>query len=48
MVGKIDGSPSTIGGLLGDCKTRALSPILVKENKTGRKVGVLGLRTCII
>ena len=45
VVGKIDGSPSIIGGLLGDCQRRALSPILVKENKIGRRVGVLGLRT---
>ena len=48
MVGKIDGIPSPIGGSLGDCQRRALSPVLVKENKTGRRVGVLGLRTCII
>ena len=45
VVGKIDGSPSKIGGLLGDCQRRALSPVLVKENKTGRRVGVLGLMT---
>ena len=44
VIGKIDGSPSTIGGLLGDCQRRALSPVLVKENKNGRRVGVLGLR----
>ena len=48
MVGKINGIPSTVGGLLGDCQRRALSPILVKENKTGRRVGVLGLRTYIV
>ena len=48
MVGKIDGSPRKIGGLLGDCQRRALSYVLVKENKTGRTVGVLGLRTCIL
>ena len=48
MVGKIDGSTCTIGGLLGDCQRRALSHVLVKENKTGRRVGVLGLRTCKI
>ena len=45
VVGKIDGSPSTIGGLLGDCQRRALSPVLVKEKNTGRSVGILGLRT---
>ena len=44
MVGKINGSPSTIGGLLDDGQRRALSLVLVKENKTGRRVGVLGLR----
>ena len=48
VVGKIDGSPSTIGGLLGDYQRRALSHVLVKENKTGRRVGVLGLRMCKI
>ena len=45
---KIDGNPSTIGGLLGDCQRRALSHVLVKENNTGKRVGVLGLRTCIL
>ena len=45
MVGKIDGSPSTFGGLLSDCQIIALSLLLVKENETGRKLGVLGLRT---
>ena len=47
VVGKIDGNPSTIGGLLGDCQIRALCPVLVKENKNGRRVCVLGLRMCI-
>ena len=46
VVGKIDGSPSTIGWLLGDYQIRSLCPALVKENKTGRRVGLLGLRTC--
>ena len=46
VVGKIDCSPSRIGGLmLGEYQIRALSPVLVKENKTGRRVGVLGLTT---
>jgi len=31
VVGKIDGNPSTVGGLLGDCKRRALNAILMKE-----------------
>ena len=48
MIGKINVSPSTIGGLLGDCKRRDLSYVLVKGNKIGRRVGVLGLRTSII
>jgi len=48
IVGKIDGSPSIVGGLLGDFQIIALSHIFVKENKTGKRVGVLGLRTCII
>ena len=45
VVGKIDGSPSTVGGFLGDCQRGALTLVLVKENKTGRRVGVFGLRT---
>ena len=45
MVGKINGIPSTVGGLLGDYQRRAPSLVLVKENKTGRRVGVLGLTT---
>ena len=40
VVGKIDGSPSTIGGLLGDCQRRALTLIIVKENKFGIREGV--------
>ena len=48
VVGRIDGNPTTIGGLLGDCQRRALSHVLVKENNTGRRVGVLGLRMCRI
>ena len=48
LFGKLDGSPSTIGGLLGDYQRRALSYVLVKENKTGRRVGVFGLRMCRI
>ena len=43
MVGQIDGSPSTVGGLLGDCHRRALTLVLVKDNKIGRKVGVCSL-----
>ena len=31
VFGKIDGSPSKIGGLLGDYQRRALSYVLVKE-----------------
>ena len=46
MVGKINGSTSIVGGLLGDYQRRAPGLVLVKENKTGRRVGVLGLRTC--
>lgn len=41
MVKKIDGSQSTIEGLFGDFQRRDLSCILVKENNTGRRVGVL-------
>ena len=41
VVGKFYGSPSKIGGLLGDCQRRVLSSVLVKENKIGRRVGVL-------
>ena len=41
VVGKIDGSLSTVGGLLGDCQRRAIRSILVKENKIGRREGVL-------
>ena len=48
VVGKIDGNPSTVGGLLGDCQRGALTLVLVKENKTGRRVCVLGVRTCKI
>lgn len=48
MLGKIDGSPIIVGGLLGDCQIISLIPILMKDNKTSRRVGVLGLRTCII
>ena len=48
VVGKFDGNPSTIGGLLGDCQRRVVSHVFVKENNTGRRVGVLGLRTCKI
>ena len=49
MVGKIDNSQNTIGGLmLGYYQRRALSLVLVKESNTGRSVGVLGLRTCIL
>ena len=44
VVGRIDGNPTTIGGLLGDCQRRALSHVFVKENNIGRRVGVLGLR----
>ena len=40
MVGKIDGSPSIVGGLLGDCQIRALTLVLVKENNIGIRVGV--------
>lgn len=46
VVGKIYCSPSTVGGMLGDYQIRSLSPILVKDNKIGRRVGVLGVRTC--
>ena len=46
-VGRIDGNPSTIGGLLGDYQRRALSHVLAKEN-IGSRVGELGLRTCRI
>jgi len=42
--GKIDDSRSTVGGLFGDCQGRALSLVLVRDNKTDRRVGVLGLR----
>ena len=48
MVGKIDGIPSRVEELLGECQRRALSHVLVKENKNGTRVGVLDLRTCII
>ena len=48
VVGKIDGNPSKIGGLLGDYQRRSLSHVLVKEKNTNRRVGVLGLRTCRI
>ena len=48
MVGKINGSPSTVGGFFGDYQRRAPSLVLVKENKTGRRVGVLGLTMCKI
>ena len=41
VVGKINGSLITVGGFLGDCQRRALSSILVKENKIGRRAGVL-------
>ena len=40
MVGQIDGSPSTVGGLLGVCQRRALNLVLVKENKIGKRAGV--------
>ena len=40
MVGQIDGSPSTFGVLLGDSQIRALTLILVKESKIGRREGV--------
>ena len=46
MVGKIDGSLCIAGGLLGDCKIRGLRSILVKENKIGRRVGVLCITMC--
>ena len=48
LVGKIDGSPTTFGGFLDDFQRRYLSNVLLKENKTGRRVGVLGLRTYIL
>lgn len=48
MVGKIDGIPSTVGGLLGDYQRRSLSPIPLKDNKTGIRVGVLDLMTCTL
>ena len=40
MVGQIDGSPSIVGGLLGDYQRRALTLLLVKENKIGRRESV--------
>ena len=40
VVGKIDGSPSTVGGLLDYCQRRALTLVLVKDNKIGRRAGV--------
>ena len=40
MVGQIDGSPSIVGGLLGDCQRRALNLVLVKDNNIGRRAGV--------
>ena len=48
LVGKIDGSPATVGGFLDELQRRSLSHVLSKENKTGRRVGVLGLRTYIL
>ena len=48
VVGRIDGNPTTIGGFLGDYQRRALSDLPVKENNTGRRVGVLGIRMCRI
>ncbi len=48
MAGKIDGSISIVEGFLGDYQRRALSHVIVKDNKTSRRGGVLGLRMCII
>lgn len=44
FVGNIYAIPGIVGGLLGYCQRRSLSPIPVKDNKNGRRVGVLGIR----
>lgn len=48
VVGESDGSPNTVGGLLGDYQRRALSHVLMKDNKASRRLGLLGLRTSIL
>ena len=48
VVGKIDGSPSTVEGLLDGCQIISLSLVLVEENNSGRMVVVLGQRMCIL
>lgn len=48
VVGKINNSPSIIGGLFGGFQRRDLSLVLVKDNKASRRVALLGLRKCKI
>ena len=48
FVGKIDGSPTTVGGFLDEFQIISLIHVLSKENKTGRRVGVLGLSKYIL
>jgi len=45
LVEKTDDSHSMVGGIVGDYQRRALCLVLMQDNKTSRRVVVLGLRT---